>query len=187
MVAENIFMPKKRSWTKLISYFLYYGLARFLPRSNDYGLFGLGSHRLRRALCRKLIKETALVFGIEHGARFGWGTQLTMYDHANLGENCRIEGGGDVIIGRHVMMGPDVLIIPQDHKILPEGYDGFIKGDVTIGDYAWVGARVIILRNVTIGRHAVIGAGAVVTRNIPDYAIAAGVPAKVVKMRDQCT
>lgn len=147
------------------------------------GPIGRWSHNFRRFLCRPLLKRTSGVFGIERGASFGWGTQITMMDHANIGEKCRIDGGGDVVIGCHVMMGPEVYIIPQDHKILPEGFDGFIHGDVEIGDYAWIGARAILLKGIKIGRHAVVAAGAVVTRDVPDYAIVAGVPAKIVKMR----
>jgi acetyltransferase-like isoleucine patch superfamily enzyme len=56
-----------------------------------------------------------------------------------------------------------------------------MKGAVSIGNGAWVGARVTILAGVTIGEYAVIGAGAVVTRDVPPRCLAAGVPAKVLK------
>lgn len=65
--------------------------------------------------------------------------------------------------------------------------DKFIKYDcvenIMIGNDVWVGQRAIILDGVTIGDGAVIGAGAIVTKDIPPYAIAVGVPAKVVKYR----
>lgn len=54
---------------------------------------------------------------------------------------------------------------------------------VVIGNDVWIGARVVIRRGVTIGDGAIIGAGSVVTRDIPPYAIAAGVPARVIKKR----
>jgi acetyltransferase-like isoleucine patch superfamily enzyme len=57
------------------------------------------------------------------------------------------------------------------------------KGDVTIGNDVWIGRNVMILSGVTIGDGCVIGAGAVVTKSIPPYAIAAGNPAKVIRMR----
>ena len=58
------------------------------------------------------------------------------------------------------------------------------KGDIVIKDEAWLGYGTIILDNVSIGFGAVIGAGSVVTNDIPDYAIAAGIPAKIIKMRN---
>jgi acetyltransferase-like isoleucine patch superfamily enzyme len=53
-----------------------------------------------------------------------------------------------------------------------------------IGDHAWLGFGVVVLDGVRIGHGAVIGANAVVTSDIPDGAVAAGNPARVVKMRD---
>ena len=174
---------KKRTWKQYLSYLLYYGFAKFLPISHEYGPIGEISNVLRRMICRNLFKEAAPVFNVERNAQFGWGDTISIEDRASIGVDFRIEGAGSVRIGKDVMMGPEVLIITQDHKIMPEGFDGFMIGDVTIGDHAWIGARVIILKGVNIGKYAVIGAGAVVTKDIPDYAIAAGVPAKVIKMR----
>jgi UDP-3-O-[3-hydroxymyristoyl] glucosamine N-acyltransferase len=57
------------------------------------------------------------------------------------------------------------------------------KGEIVIGDGAWLGYRVTVLQGVSIGAGAVIGAGSVVVRDIPENAIAAGVPAKVIKYR----
>lgn len=57
------------------------------------------------------------------------------------------------------------------------------KGDITIEDDVWIGYGATILSGVKIGQGAVIAAGAVVTRDVPPYAIAGGVPAKVIKWR----
>lgn len=56
---------------------------------------------------------------------------------------------------------------------------------VLIREYAWVGAGATILPGVYIGRHAIVGAGSVVTKDVPDYAVAVGNPAKVIKMLDK--
>jgi acetyltransferase-like isoleucine patch superfamily enzyme len=54
---------------------------------------------------------------------------------------------------------------------------------VTIGDNVWFGAGVRVLDGITVGRDAIIGSNAVVTKDIPDFTIAVGVPAKVIKNR----
>lgn len=57
------------------------------------------------------------------------------------------------------------------------------KGDVSIGNACWIGDNVMILPGVTIGDGAVIGAGSVVTKDIPDFGVAVGVPAKLIRLR----
>ena len=60
----------------------------------------------------------------------------------------------------------------------------YSKGPIKIGDHTWIGTGAVILDGITVGRGAIIGAGAVVTKDVPDYAIAAGVPARILGMRD---
>ena len=55
---------------------------------------------------------------------------------------------------------------------------------IEIGSGSWIGTKVTIIGNVRIGRHCVIGANSVVTKDIPDYCVAAGVPAKVIRKYD---
>ncbi|GAB3957808.1 acyltransferase [Micromonospora vulcania] len=96
-------------------------------------------------------------------------------------------------IGDNVMFGPEVTIRGGNHRIdqvgVPmiaveksPGDDAHDQG-VTVGDDVWVGTRAVILHGVTIGRGAVIGAGAIVTRSVPPYAVAAGNPARVIRLR----
>jgi len=56
---------------------------------------------------------------------------------------------------------------------------------VRIGDGTWIGQRAIILPGVSVGKHCIIVAGSVCTKDIPDYSMAAGVPAKVIKRWDK--
>ena len=97
-------------------------------------------------------------------------------------------------IGRYVSIGPNVYIAPGQHptdcvSTSSAFYDKIrdkvsaINGSVEIGHDVWIGCNVTIQNNVKIGTGAVIGSGAVVTKDIPPYAIAVGVPAKVIKYR----
>lgn len=101
-------------------------------------------------------------------------------------------------IGRYCSIGPRVCILPQNHPVTfksthPYFYNslfGYIEKEVVpvkklkIGNDVWIGQNALILGQVNkIGDGAVIGAGAVVTKDIPDYAVVAGVPAKVIKYR----
>lgn len=65
-----------------------------------------------------------------------------------------------------------------DNGIVSDG-----NKSVVIGDDVWIGQNAIILPGIHVGKGAVIGAGAIVTKDIPDYSIAVGVPAKVIKKR----
>lgn len=172
---------------KFICYFIYYGFAQYLPRTYELGPLGRFSSWLRWIVCRPLMASHERKFHIERRANFGGGGKIYLSYCASLGENLRIMGNGHVYVGKHVMIGPDVMIITSDHKILPEGFGGYIDRDVVIGDYAWICARVIILKGVKIGKWAVVGAGAVVTKDVPDYAVVGGQAAKIIYFRKKVT
>lgn len=166
-------------------YALYYVIAIHLPYGERWGPVGMWSHYFRRFVCRRLFRKTGKIFGIGKHVDFDFGGHLiTMGERANLGNHTWIRGNGQLIMGEDIMMGEFVIIYTQDHKIAGFGFDGMITGDVTIGCNVWIGGRVTILKGVAIGDNVVIGAGAVVTRDIPDNALAAGNPARVIRMRD---
>ena len=58
-----------------------------------------------------------------------------------------------------------------------------IQGGVKIGEHAWLGARATVLDGVTIGKHAIIGAHSLVMEDVPDWGVAVGTPARVIKVR----
>lgn len=98
-----------------------------------------------------------------------------------------------IVIGNHVMFGPEVTIRGGNHRIDFLGKfmsnvtddDKLLENDlgVVVEDDVWIGTRAIILCGVRIGRGAVIGAGTVVTKSIPPYAIAVGNPARIIRQR----
>lgn len=87
------------------------------------------------------------------------------------------------------MIGADTLIQGGGHKFdstsVPIGLQGNMpKSELEIKDDVWIGVRTIILGNVKIiGKGAIIGAGSVVTKPVPDYAIVAGNPARLIRYR----
>lgn len=112
--------------------------------------------------------------------------------NTTLGDNVRfhgmkITGKGRVDIGSYVIAAGDCMIITQNHNYEGDAipYDDTLNfRDVVIGDFVWIGARVLILPGTKIGEGAIIQGGAVVHGEIPPYAIAGGNPAKVFKYRD---
>ena len=114
------------------------------------------------------------------------GVTLTIGDGTCIGRLVQINAWQSVIIGRNVLIADRVFISDADHifsdvntPILLQG-DSFL-GPVILKDGCWVGIGAVILPGVTIGRNSVVAANAVVTRDVPDYAVVAGVPAKLVK------
>ena len=103
-----------------------------------------------------------------------------------IGDNVFINGAiisatTKVTIGNNCKFGPFSMIIDSDfHNVKDHNKDGE-SGEIIIEDDVWIGAKATILKGVTIGRGAVIAVGSVVTKSIPANAIAAGVPAKVIK------
>ena len=164
-----------------ISYFFF---AKYLP-SHRWGRIGIWSDSLRRFLCRRLFKKTGRIFGVCRGVDFPpLGCNVTLGEHANLGPYATIQGNGDLIMGEHIMMGENVHIYTQDHKISGMGFDGFTVATVKIGNHVWIGGNVVILRGVTIGDNSVIGAGSIVTKDVLPGAIVAGSPARLIRFRN---
>jgi acetyltransferase-like isoleucine patch superfamily enzyme len=96
---------------------------------------------------------------------------------------------GSIHIGENVQIAPNCAFYPYDHGTtagIPMSRQPLTtKGDIVVGNDAWLGFGVVVLSGVRIGEGAVIGAGSLVTRDIPAGAIAVGNPARVVRMRAQ--
>lgn len=88
-----------------------------------------------------------------------------------------------------VLLGPNVSIYSATHNFdnidLPIKKQGYSSSKVLIKEGAWIGVNSVILPGVTIGKNCVIGANSVVTKSIPDYTVAVGAPAKVIKILEK--
>jgi acetyltransferase-like isoleucine patch superfamily enzyme len=105
-----------------------------------------------------------------------------------LGQECTISAYQRVSIGRECVVADRVMMIDFDHGMVeverPIRLQGIYKRDVRVGHNVWIGYGASILRGVAVGDNAVIGTGAVVTRDVPANAVVAGVPARVIRMRE---
>lgn len=168
---------------KIICLLIYYSVLRYLPAwTNKYTKW---CKKLRYHCCKNLFDCCGIDVNVEKGANFGTGKGICIGDNSGIGINCQIRG--PLEIGSDVMMGPEVLILTQNHCHhnidIPMRLQGYVKEAVKIGDDCWIGQRAIILPGVTLGRGVIVAAGAVVTKSFPDYSIIGGVPAKILKKR----
>lgn len=107
-------------------------------------------------------------------------------DGVIVGDHLTIFGGATVRVGKNSIFAGNVTLISENHGMDPESETPYhaqplSTGDVIIGEGCWLGQNVCVLPNVTIGKKCVIATSSVVTHDIPDYCIAAGIPAKIVK------
>lgn len=175
----------------MIFQLLYYGFARFLPKSTA-PLVGSLSNKIRYSLCKRMFKtdedHCCKRLIVEQGAYFGNGNSFTVGNEVGLGKNFK-SLNRIVIIDDYLMMGEDVLFLGGGHHHeridVPMGHQGnmeptplHIAGDV------WIGSRAIVLPGCRrIGHGAIIGAGSVVTKDVPDWAVVGGNPAEVIRYR----
>ena len=117
-------------------------------------------------------------------------TQLTVVAPQNvrIGKSVYIMNGvllmasGGIIIEDYALVAAHAKIISNDHD--PYFRPALTCKPVIIKEGAWIGAGAAIMKGVTVGKYAIIGSNSVVTKDIPDYAVAVGVPAKVIKYLD---
>lgn len=115
--------------------------------------------------------------------------QLTIGNNVLINYSCHIGVINEVTIGNDVLFGSRVLVTDHAHGVFSEEFANvpylkralISKGPVHIEDNVWLGENVCVLPGVTIGKGSIIGANAVVTSDIPEYSIAVGIPAKVVR------
>lgn len=169
---------------------IYYLLLRWLPNNNSLGILGRISGSARAIVCRHIFNSMGKNVVIARGAYFGNGAGINLGNFSALGPRCHIQAT-DLIIGEYVMMAPDVLILGGGHRTedisIPMSQQGVHpRSKLKIGNDVWIGQRAVILgKTQEIGSGVIIAAGAVVTKPVPDYAVVAGNPARIVKYRNK--
>lgn len=112
-----------------------------------------------------------------------FGNRVTFGKNVFINHSAILSASGGIVFEDGVSVAPGCRIATINHDF-NERHTKYTYGKVTIKKNAWIGMNVTICPGVTIGAYAVVAAGAVVTKDIPDYAVAGGVPAKVIKMQD---
>ena len=140
------------------------------------------SHHIRRLLLRLAGAKIGQGSSVHMGCRFFSLKNITIGEDSIIGGGTFLDGRDILRIGNHVDIASDVMIYNSEHDVNSEDFHPSL-GTVGIGDYAFIGPRVIILPGVKIGKGAVVAAGAVVTKDVVDFAIVGGVPAEVIGER----
>lgn len=114
--------------------------------------------------------------------------RMIIGDRTWIGQSCFFHSAGGIRIGKDVGIGPCVRIITSFHKD-PGREKPILEGElqfeeVIIEDFCDIGVGATILPGSMVGKGAIIGAGAVVKGEIPSFAVAVGVPARVIRFRD---
>ena len=129
-------------------------------------------------------------------AWIGHGTKIRVHEgevsigaKSVLGQECTISAYQHVSVGRECILADRVMMIDFDHGAVeverPIRLQGIYKRDVRVGHNVWMGYGACVLRGVSIGDNSIVGTSAVVTRDVPADAVVAGVPARVIRMREE--
>ncbi|HSI79528.1 MAG TPA: acyltransferase [Solirubrobacterales bacterium] len=105
-----------------------------------------------------------------------------------LGQECTISAYRHVRIGEQCVIADRAMFIDFDHGVVeverPIRVQGIYKRDVDVGSNVWIGYGACVLRGVSVGDNSIVGTNSVVTKDVPANAVVAGVPARIIRMRD---
>jgi acetyltransferase-like isoleucine patch superfamily enzyme len=177
---------------------------RFIHGEGDF------DHAMRRVIWRALVRQCGHGLRVGAGAMFRHPETFAIGDGVFIGSQAHIQGrfDGRCIIGNHVWIGPQAYLDARDlvledfvgwgpgAKVLGSAHSGMpldvpiVQTDlvirpVRVARWADVGMNSVLLQGVTIGEGAIVGAGAVVTKDVPPYAVVVGVPARLLRFRDE--
>jgi acetyltransferase-like isoleucine patch superfamily enzyme len=138
------------------------------------------------------------VLRVGRWAWIGHGTKIRVHEgevsigaKTVIGQDCTLSAYQRIAIGRECILADRVMLIDFDHGVVevdrPIRLQGIYKRDVYVGHNVWMGYGACVLRGVSVGDNSVVGTSAVVTRSAPANAVLAGVPARVIRVREAPT
>lgn len=113
-----------------------------------------------------------------------FGRNISVGKNVFINAGCNFQDQGGITVGDGALLGHRVILATLNHDFSPARRGTVHPAPIVIGKKVWIGSGAIILQGVTIGDNAVIAAGAVVTKDVPANGIAAGIPARLVRMID---
>jgi acetyltransferase-like isoleucine patch superfamily enzyme len=109
-------------------------------------------------------------------------------DKTVMGQECTISAYQHVRIGQQCVIADRAMFIDFDHGVVeverPIRKQGIYKRDVIVGSNVWIGYGACVLRGVSVGDNAIVGTNSVVTKDVPANAVVAGIPARIIRMRE---
>ena len=114
-----------------------------------------------------------------------FGRFISIGKHVFINHACSFLDMGGITLEDHVLLGPKVNLITENHPLNPVNRRGMICKPIVIKRNAWIGAGATILPGVTVGENAVVAAGAVVSKDVPANTVVGGIPAKILKTIEQ--
>jgi acetyltransferase-like isoleucine patch superfamily enzyme len=162
-----------KAWLVATAFYGYNACVTHLPSYSLRGFY------LRRILRIRIGRGTSVHMGC-----FVTGRHIDIGENTVINRRCYLDGRVGLRIGANVSVSPECYLISLDHDVHSPDF-ATVPGAVAIGDYAWLGARAMILPGTRLGDGAVVGAGSVVTKSWEPYDIVAGVPAKKIGERNK--
>lgn len=147
-------------------------------------VFWIPFHPLRKLLVKLTFKRIGHKVILLRNLDIRKPRNIEIGDDVIINKEVLLDGrGGSLKIGSHVDIAQETIIWTLGHDVNGLKYDSW-GGKTTICDYVWIGARSTIMPGVTIGKGAVVGTCSVITKDVPENAIVAGVPAKIIGYRN---
>lgn len=150
----------------------------------------LGIYRKFRVLFyRKSLAKCGDNFFLYHGLVVLYPEKIEIGNNAKINRGVFLTATDKIKIGNDVLIGPYTVINSGNHKYsnpnIPIRLQGHVTASIVIEDDVWIGANCTVLQGVRIGKGAVVGAGSVVTKDVLPFTVVAGVPAIIIKQRNQ--